>query len=108
MEVIKKDLKDIEKMINDNAKKIDENAKTSKKNTDRIIKTMEKLHNHEEKINSNTTQIQENSFALDILKDMKNNSNNLAESNKRLCNIILALSIMLFVAVGYIIFLLVK
>ena len=64
MEVIKKDLEDIEKMVLENTKKIDENAKANKENTDRIIKNMEKLHSHDE-------QIKENSFALEILRDMK-------------------------------------
>ena len=101
MEVIKKDLKEIEQMVIDNTKKIEENSKKIDNNVDRIIKNMDKLHNHDE-------QIKENSFALEILKDMKNNSNSLSEANKRLCNIILILSIILFVAIGTIIFLLVK
>ena len=67
MEVIKKDLKDIEKMVI-------ANAKASAENTDRIIKTMEKLHSHEEKINNNTNKIQENSYALEILRDYKKNN----------------------------------
>lgn len=57
MEVIKKDLKDIEQMVLENSKKIDNNV-------DRIIKNMEKLHSHEERI-------QENSYALEILRDYK-------------------------------------
>lgn len=67
MEVIKKDLKEIEQMVI-------ANAKASAENTDRIIKTMEKLHSHEEKINNNTNKIQENSYALEILRDYKRES----------------------------------
>lgn len=101
MEVIKKDLKDIEQIAIGNSKKIDKYSKISEENAKKILETIEELHKHDE-------QIKKNSFAVEILHDMKKNSDKLADSNKRLCNIILMLSIMLFVTVGTVIFLLIR
>lgn len=101
MEVIKRDLKDIEQIAMDNSEKIDEYSKKSEENAKKILETIKKLHEHDE-------QIKKNSFAVEILQDMKKNSNNLSDTNKRLCNIILILSIMLLIAIGLIIFLIAK
>jgi len=101
MEVIKRDLKDIEKIAMENSEKIDKYSKTSESNAKMIMETIKKLHEHDE-------QIKKNSFAVEILQDMKKNSDSLANSNKRLCNIISMLSILLLIAIGFIIFLIVK
>lgn len=46
-------------------------------NTERMIATMNELHSHENKINANAEKTQQNSLALDILKDSKNQTRKL-------------------------------
>ena len=58
MQDLKKDVKRIEA-------KLDENVQM-------ILSNMNKLHSHEELINKNTSKIKQNSMALDILTDYKN------------------------------------
>ena len=72
----KKDLEELEKRIDENTNKIISNF---------------------EQINNNTNKIQKNSYALDILKDYK------AET-KRLYTILIIILFMLFITIGFLIF----
>jgi hypothetical protein len=101
MEVIKKDLKDIEQMVIEFSKKVDENAKKSEENAEKIIKTMEKLHNHDKRITSNKEEIDKNSGTLEILHTING-------GNKRFYNMWVITFTSLLVSIGFNIFLLIK
>lgn len=101
MEVIKKDLKDIEQMVIEFSKKVDENAKKSDENAKKIIKTMEKLHNHDERITSNKEEIDKNSGTLEILHTIN-------DSNKKFYSMWGITFIAFLVSIGFNIFLLIK
>lgn len=87
MEVIKKDLKDIEE-------KIDKNAKTSAENTAKILETMKKLHEHDE-------QIKKAEGTLEILHTING-------GNRRFYAMWLITFISLLASIGFNIFLLIK
>lgn len=63
MEDLKKNVKELEK-------KLDSNVEL-------ILKNMNRLHEHEELINKHSSKIKQNSMALEILKDYKNDKNRL-------------------------------
>lgn len=63
MEDLKKNVKQLEKKLDDNV--------------ELIIKNMNRLHEHEELINKNSSKIKQNSMALDILRDYKNDKSRL-------------------------------
>ena len=73
-------------------KKIENNAK-------KILNNLEQIENNTNKINSNSEKIQENSYALDILKDYKN-------ENIRLFIVTLVILIMWFLTIGYLVYIL--
>lgn len=100
MEVIKKDLKDIEQMVIEFSKKVDENAKKSEENAKKIIKTMEKLHNHDERITSNKEEIDKNSGTLEILHTIN-------DANRRFYSMWGITFLSLLVSIGFNIFLLI-
>lgn len=79
----------VEERINELENKIDSNM-------DKIIKNMNRLHKHEEKINDNAEKIKSNSYALDILKTFK------ADSNKFFIMWVITF-IALLVSLGYIV-----
>ena len=60
---------------------------------------LEQIENNTNKINSNSEKIQENSYALDILKDYKN-------ENIRLFIVTLVILIMWFLTIGYLVYIL--
>ena len=101
MEVIKKDLKDIEKMVTENTKKIEENSKKIEQNVDRIINNMNKLHNQEEKINTNKEQIEKNTGALDILHTIN-------DGRKKFYSMWIITFIALLISIGFNIFFIIK
>lgn len=94
MEDLKKDVKLLEKNVQNLEAKLDDNVKL-------IISNMNKLHKHEEKINSNSLKIKENSYALEILKDYKNDK-------RKLFIISLILLIALIITTSYLIYVLVR
>lgn len=94
MEDLKKDVKLLEKNVQNLEAKLDDNVKL-------IISNMNKLHKHEEKINSNSLKIKENSYALEILKDYKNDK-------RKLFIISLILLIALIITASYLIYVLVR
>ena len=81
-----------EKDIEELSKKIENNTKEIKQNLDKII-------NNEYKIDNNFEKIQQNSYALDILKDYKNES-------KRLFTILIIVLFMWFLTIGYLVYVL--
>lgn len=70
-------------------------------NVEIIINNMKKLHSHEERINKNSQKIKENSYALEILKDYKNDK-------RRLFKITVSLLIALIITLTCLIFVLFK
>lgn len=76
--------------------KLEELKAQLEENTNRIIANMNALHSHEEMITSNKEQIEKNSYALDILKDYK-------EENKRLFNILKIVCALWFLTICYLI-----
>lgn len=92
-------MEDLKKSVARLEEKIDNNAIN-------IIENMNRLHSHEEKINNNFDQIQKNSFALDILKDIQKDSDNLAISNKRFYKLLIIILILWFATIGYLIYVL--
>ena len=87
MEDLKRDVKRLEEKLDNNV--------------EMIINNMNKLHKHEEKINKNSLKIKENSYALEILKDYKNDK-------KKLFKISLILLIALVITLTCLVFVLVK
>ena len=79
------DIEELNKKIDDSAEKILNNLKQIEKNAN--------------KIEGNREKIQKNSYALDILKDYKN-------ENKRLFIIIILIVIMWFLTIGYLVYIL--
>lgn len=69
-----------------------------------IISNMNELHNHEELINTNTNKIQENSYALEILRDIKQDNVNLSITNKRFFIMLIVILIMWFATIGYLVY----
>ena len=94
MEDLKKDVKLLEKNVEKLETKLDDNVEL-------IIKNMNKLHSHEEIIKKNSLKIKENSYALEILKDYKNDK-------KRLFRISLILLIALVITMSCLIYVLIK
>ena len=64
---------------------IEELKKQLEENTNRIIANMNSLHSHEEMISNNKEQIKRNSYALEILKDYKEENNRLLTTLKIVC-----------------------
>ena len=64
---------------------IEELKKQLEENTNRIIANMNELHNHEEMISNNKERIEKNSYALEILKDYKEENNRLLTILKIVC-----------------------
>lgn len=87
MEDLKKDVKRLEEKLDSNV--------------EMIINNMNKLHSHEEKINKNSLKIKENSYALEILKDYKNDK-------KKLFRISLILLIALVITMSCLIYVMIK
>ena len=94
MEDLKKNVKLLETNVQKLEEKLDDNVTL-------IIKTMNRLHKHEEKINNNSLKIKENSYALEILKDYKNDK-------KKLFKISLILLIALIITLTCLIYVLIK
>jgi len=92
-------MEDLKKSVRELEVKLDDNVKL-------IIENMNKLHSHEDKINANAIKIQENSFALDILRDIKQDNTNLAISNKRFFRLLILVLFMWFVTIGYLVYVL--
>ena len=90
---------DIELKIEELEKKIDNNM-------NKIIKNMNKLHSHEDKINENANNIQKNSYALEILRDMKKENNKSFIIKKRLLIILIIVLFMWFATIGYLVYIL--
>lgn len=63
-------MQDLKKNVKDLEKKLDSNVEL-------ILKTMNRLHEHEELINKNTSKIKQNSYALEILQDYKDDKKRL-------------------------------
>ena len=101
MEVIKKDLKDIEKMMMDFSTRLDKESKKNEENTDKILETMEKLHSHDKRITSNKEEIDKNSGTLEILHTING-------GNKRFYNMWIITFTSLLFSIGFNIFLLIK
>lgn len=64
---------------------IEEFTKQLEENTNKIIENMNKLHSHEKMISNNKEQIKKNSYALEILKDYKEENNRLLTILKIVC-----------------------
>lgn len=94
MENLKKDVKRLEENVEKLEIKLDDNVKL-------IINNMNKLHSHEEKIKKNCDKIKQNSYALEILKDYKNDK-------KKLFRISLILLIALVITISCLIYVLIK
>lgn len=94
MEDLKKNVKSLEKDMQKLETKLDDNVAL-------IINNMNKLHKHEEKINNNSLKIKENSYALEILKDYKNDK-------RKLFRISLILLIALIITLSCLIYVLIK
>ena len=92
-------MEDLKKSVKKLEDKLDNNVKM-------IIENMNKLHNHEDKINANAIKIQENSFALDILRDIKQDNASLAISNKRFFRLLILVLFMWFATIGYLVYIL--
>ena len=94
MEDLKKNVKLLETNVQKLEEKLDDNVTL-------IIKNMNRLHKHEEKINNNSLKIKENSYALEILKDYKNDK-------RKLFKISLILLIALVITLTCLIYVLIK
>lgn len=92
-------MEDLKKSVERLEQKIDNNAAS-------IIQNMNKLHSHEDKINANAVKIQENSFALDILRDIKQDNVSLAITNKRFFRLLILILVMWFATIGYLVYIL--
>lgn len=90
MEDLKKNVKMLEKKLDDNV--------------ELIINNMNRLHSHEELINTNANKIQENSYALEILRDIKQDNVNLSITNKRFFITLIVILIMWVATIGYLIY----
>ena len=66
----------------------------------KIDTNLEKINKNAEKIETNFKQIQNNSFALDILKDYKNESTKLYSENSKLHDVIKRLFWVIIIIVG--------
>lgn len=78
---------------------LEELNKKLEDNTRKILTNLERIESNSNKIDDNTEKIQRNSYALDILKDYKN-------ENKRLFIIIIIVLIMWFLTIGYLVYVL--
>ena len=87
MEDLKKNVKELEK-------KLDSNVEL-------ILKNMNRLHEHEELINKNTSKIKQNSYALEILQDYK-------EDKRRLYKLLTITTLVWLITLACLIFVLMK
>lgn len=78
---------------------LDELNKKLEDNTLKILTNLERIESNSNKIDDNAEKIQRNSYALDILKDYKN-------ENKRLFIIVVVILIMWFLTIGYLVYIL--
>lgn len=87
-------MQDLKKNVKDLEKKLDSSVEL-------ILKTMNRLHEHEELINKNTSKIKQNSYALEILKDYK-------DDKRRLYKLLTITTLVWLITLACLIFVLMK
>lgn len=87
-------MQDLKKNVRELEKKLDSNVEL-------ILENMNRLHEHEALINKNTSKIKQNSYALEILQDYK-------EDKKRLYKLLTITTLVWLITLACLIFVLMK
>ena len=87
-------MQDLKKNVKELEKKLDQNVEL-------ILNNMNRLHEHEELINKNTSKIKQNSYALEILQDYK-------EDKRRLYKLLTITTLVWLITLACLIFVLMK
>ena len=87
-------MQDLKKNVKELEKKLDSNVEL-------ILKNMKQLHEHEDLINKNTSKIKQNSYALEILQDYK-------EDKRRLYKLLTITTLVWLITLACLIFVLMK